>query len=266
MSAGTHKPAEALHTIAEHQPDIKSILSDLRNSHAHTSIGNWCKGATTHQTVAKRGHGKPYHIADFRHADDAQFCDLAHAFVPQLISEIEAYHERIANLETKHREELRAYEITVANREARIADLETALVKEAARTASEKRRADQMSQQHDMQAALNRYAREKLAALSATQPAAQGMDALKEARNTGINHGVCLALQIMTAAGDAGSAQWNELVDVAGRAELERYAKFVEPEEWELGGFAQVERSKNEDATIDAALAAQAKQGGAANG
>lgn len=54
---------------------------------------------------------------------------------------------------------------------ARIAELEAALVKEAARTASEKRRADQMSQQHDMQAALNRDAREQLAALKAAQQA-----------------------------------------------------------------------------------------------
>lgn len=37
------------------------------------------------------------------------------------------------------------------------------LVKESARTAAEKRRADQMSLQHSMQAALNKDAREKLA-------------------------------------------------------------------------------------------------------
>lgn len=65
---------------------------------------------------------------------------------------------------------------------ARIAKLEAALVKEAARTASEKRRADQMSQQHDMQAALNRDAREQLAALAATHPAAQGMDVVQAAK------------------------------------------------------------------------------------
>lgn len=97
----------------------------------------------------------------------------------------------------------------------------------------------------------------------ATHPTQQGLDAQDAARNAGINHGVCLALQIMTAAGDAGSPQWNELVDVAGRAELEHYAKVIEPEEWELAGFAQVERFKAEIASIGA-NSAQAKQGGAA--
>lgn len=46
----------------------------------------------------------------------------------------------------------------------RVQELEAALVKEAARTASEKTRADQMSLQHDAQAALNREARALLAA------------------------------------------------------------------------------------------------------
>lgn len=54
---------------------------------------------------------------------------------------------------------------------ARIAELEAQLVTEAARTAAEKLRADQMSQQHDDQAALNREAREQLATLKAA-PAA----------------------------------------------------------------------------------------------
>lgn len=97
-----------------------------------------------------------------------------------------------------------------------------------------------------------------------THPSTLGLDALKEARNAGINHGVCLALQIMTAAGDAGSPQWDELVDVVGRAELEHYAKVIEPEEWELAGFAQVVRFKAEIASIGA-NAAQAKQGGASH-
>lgn len=63
-----------------------------------------------------------------------------------------------------HLRELAAYRTTVEN-------LKSELVQEAARTAEEKLRADQMSQQHDMQAALNREAREQLAALKAA-PAA----------------------------------------------------------------------------------------------
>jgi arginine deiminase len=58
-------------------------------------------------------------------------------------------------------------ESVIRAKQARIAELEAALVKEAERTASEKRRADQMSQQHDMQAALNRDAREQLAEMAA---------------------------------------------------------------------------------------------------
>lgn len=77
-------------------------------------------------------------------------------------------------------------------------------------------------------------------------------NAAKEARNTGINHGVCLALQIMHAAGNAGGTHWNELLDVAGRAEITNYAKNIEPDEWELCGFAQVERWKAEMQAIEA--------------
>lgn len=47
--------------------------------------------------------------------------------------------------------------------------LKRELIKEAARTAAEKRRADQMSLQHSMQAALNRDAREKLARYAAAE-------------------------------------------------------------------------------------------------
>ena len=50
------------------------------------------------------------------------------------------------------------------------ADLQAQLVKEAARTAEEKLRADQMSKQHDMQSKMHQEAMRKLAA---TQPAAQ---------------------------------------------------------------------------------------------
>ena len=55
---------------------------------------------------------------------------------------------------------------------ARIADLESQLVKEAARSADEKRRADQMTEQHRMQAAMNAEARAKLASIGAGYTAA----------------------------------------------------------------------------------------------
>lgn len=68
---------------------IDAIISDLRSSHAATTQGEWMKGETTHETVCKRDAGKPYRVASFRHADDAQFCDVAHAFVPRLLDELE---------------------------------------------------------------------------------------------------------------------------------------------------------------------------------
>ena len=42
---------------------------------------------------------EPYKITEFRHANDAQFCDLAHAFVPRLLSKIEVLQNRIKELE-----------------------------------------------------------------------------------------------------------------------------------------------------------------------
>ena len=67
---------------------MDNIIHDLEESHKRTTQGTWQKGDTTHMTVAVLPDGKHYSIADFRHADDAQFCDLAHAFVPILIAEI----------------------------------------------------------------------------------------------------------------------------------------------------------------------------------
>lgn len=53
---------------------------------------------------------------------------------------------------------------------ARVVELEAMLVKESGRTADQKLRADQMSQQHDTQAALNREARAQLAAQQERKP------------------------------------------------------------------------------------------------
>ena len=88
------------HTSTE-QPSLAAIIRDLRESHARTSPGAWGKGATTHETVSRTEGREPYKVAEFRHANDAQFCDLAHVFVPRLLSEIEALQSRIQELEAK---------------------------------------------------------------------------------------------------------------------------------------------------------------------
>ena len=86
------------HTSTE-QPSLAAIIHDLRESHARTSPGTWGKGATTHETVSRSEGREPYKVAEFRHANDAQFCDLAHVFVPRLLSEIEALQSRVQELE-----------------------------------------------------------------------------------------------------------------------------------------------------------------------
>ena len=88
------------HTSTE-QPSLAAIIRDLRESHARTSPGAWGKGATTHETVSRAEGLAPYKVAEFRHANDAQFCDLAHVFVPRLLSEIEALQSRVNELEAQ---------------------------------------------------------------------------------------------------------------------------------------------------------------------
>ena len=83
------------------QPSLAAIIRDLRASHARTSPGAWGKGATTHETVSRAEGLAPYKVAEFRHANDAQFCDLAHVFVPRLLSEIEALQSRVNELEAQ---------------------------------------------------------------------------------------------------------------------------------------------------------------------
>lgn len=91
------------HTSTE-QPSLAAIIRDLRESHARTSPGAWGKGATTHETVSRSEGREPYKVAEFRHANDAQFCDLAHVFVPLLLSEIEALQSRVQELEAERDE------------------------------------------------------------------------------------------------------------------------------------------------------------------
>lgn len=88
---GTHQPAEALQQIAE--PALQSLRERLQITRANLGHGNhWVE---VRATVVEEAIALHYRQA-----------------------------ARISELETQHREELRAYEITVANRDARIAELE----------------------------------------------------------------------------------------------------------------------------------------------
>lgn len=90
-------------------------------------------------------------------------------------------------------------------------------------------------------------------------PAAQGEPS--DARDEGFYCGVCLALQIMTGFGDAGSTAWSELLESAGREQVEHHAKHVDPDMWELAGFAHIEQQEQayRDELEDAARASQQK-------
>lgn len=75
-------------------PSIDEIITSFNEALKFVTPGVWSKGDSTHQTVSKREGQEPYRIADFRHADDASFCDLAHAYVPAMIKEIEDLREK----------------------------------------------------------------------------------------------------------------------------------------------------------------------------
>lgn len=67
--------------------------------------------------------------------------------------------------------------------------------------------------------------------------------------NRGFNAATCVALQVLRGFGDTDSTAWREILNAAGRKEVENYAKNIAPENWKLCGFAHI--------------AARAAQGGA---
>ena len=108
----------------------------------------------------------------------------------QISAELRRLHSRVLELEAEVLEQCRINGIG-SERElrlmARVRELETQLVKEASRTAEEKLRADQMSQQHDTQAALNREARAQLAANRERKPLTdEQIDALWGGENVSV--------------------------------------------------------------------------------
>ena len=66
------------------------LIKDLRALRAQTTQGVWGKGQSTHETVARHPNAPPYHVADFRHANDASFIDACHEHLPAILDELEA--------------------------------------------------------------------------------------------------------------------------------------------------------------------------------
>ena len=72
---------------------ISEIIKGLEMAYEETTRGVWQKGQTTHHTVNQAD----YHIAEFRHSRDANFCDQAHNNFPKVL-------EYIRKLEQSHRD------------------------------------------------------------------------------------------------------------------------------------------------------------------
>ena len=63
----------------------KELVARIEEAFSASTKGVWGKGSSTHETVARNPGFEHYKIADFRHANDAQFCDLMHALAPEII-------------------------------------------------------------------------------------------------------------------------------------------------------------------------------------
>lgn len=74
---------------------LTKAVECLRDAHSRSTTGRWIKGKTTHHTVVQ---GSGYHIAEFHHADDANFVDQAHDFVPVVLDALLAAHKEINEL------------------------------------------------------------------------------------------------------------------------------------------------------------------------
>lgn len=77
------------------EPTIEEIIDSLEQAYAKTTTGTWKQGQTSHDTVTENG----YFVANFRHANDANFCDHAKNFLPRLLAHIRYLQ---ANQKTAH--------------------------------------------------------------------------------------------------------------------------------------------------------------------
>lgn len=82
---------------------LDDIISALRKSHGQTTQGFWAKGSRINNTVAITDSGDKA-VAEFRRVDDAQFCDLAHAFLPRVLDEIKSLQDKVLELTLKNHE------------------------------------------------------------------------------------------------------------------------------------------------------------------
>ena len=84
------------------QPITDELIKDLRALRAQTTQGVWGKGRSTHETVARYPNAPAYHVADFRHANDASFIDACHEHLPAILDELEALRAAAKNRLVAH--------------------------------------------------------------------------------------------------------------------------------------------------------------------
>lgn len=77
------------------QPEALRLADELEQFREDTTPGKWGKGSTTHETVATQTDGSKYHIADFRHAADAAFVDMAHRQARGIAAELRRLHAEV---------------------------------------------------------------------------------------------------------------------------------------------------------------------------
>lgn len=67
---------------------LADAVLELQVALRESTPGRWCKGMTSHHTVAKFTTGrKPYAIGEFHHAADASFVDACHELLPILLAD-----------------------------------------------------------------------------------------------------------------------------------------------------------------------------------
>ena len=75
-------------TPADGKVPLSTIVNDLKELHKNTTQGVWTKGLSSHHTVVHVKMDFSYNVAEFRHANDAAFCDAAHNYLPALLEEL----------------------------------------------------------------------------------------------------------------------------------------------------------------------------------
>lgn len=95
-----NRPPMQAEQQSEREVLTSEVLADLLTIHARTSKGVWSQGTSSHHTVAKREGAEDYHVANFHHADDASFVDVAHKYMPLLIDALRASRAALSHPST----------------------------------------------------------------------------------------------------------------------------------------------------------------------